>query len=242
MDMTRAGSDVEQPTQLRDHWQNYTNSGADGPCSNNQKHHLSANSYLFRPVQDVGGLLYNSVRGAMGSAFGGTGSDMNYATDSSSKPKTTVVEILPPPPPKMPERDSPTFEGPNPYALCTSSTDESSASGASEHGCIEHSFSHNAMKGGAQYDSNTLATSSSLTIASSGSAEVVDFLNIRIEKQRMCMAVPDGSIGGGSLFATSPRTFLMGGGGAGGGKGDGPDSATVPVENSAGTAITGVAW
>lgn len=159
----------------------------DGPHSND-----TGDAYLFRPVQDnTAPVVYehSAFTPSMQLPFERRKSSNLLAAGHSKLPFNQDQRgmILPPPP--IVERDSPTFDGPNPYALATSTTDDS----IEDQRFAPPSYSETVKRS----DSDS----------SSSTDESYDFYrNQRLEKQRQMMAD-----GGSSLFAISPRSFLMGG-------------------------------
>jgi hypothetical protein len=96
------------------------------------------------------------------------------------------------PPLMMTEVDAPNMDGPNPYALSYAKELPK-----------PYDWTNNSNR-----SANAIQRPVQLNRGHSAEPSI-DYRNVRIEKQRQMLA------DGGSLFATSPRTFLMGGNSAG---------------------------
>ena len=183
------------------------------------------NQFLFRPVQESGGVSFasdthTSSSGAIPWSEGAPGpvvADCGRHNGNYSQLGEASVsnDILPPPLPNVKSESPVFFEGPNPYALSTAVSTLSNCFVDVSLSLTDPSFYHSeSMLSSKSGESNSTSNSNTGEVggaaaratASDVTAKPYDaHKNQRIEKQRQMLA------DGGSLFATSPRSFLMGG-------------------------------
>jgi len=183
------------------------------------------NQFLFRPVQESGGVsfAYDTQTSSSGAHPWSEGAPGTVVADcgrhnrnhSQLRQASGSNDILPPPLPNV-KSESPVFlEGPNPYALSTAVSTLSNCFVDVSLSLTDPSFYHSeSMLSSKSGETNSTSNSNTgrvggtaaRTTTSDGTIKPYDaHKNQRIEKQRQMLA------DGGSLFATSPRTFLMGG-------------------------------
>lgn len=155
-----------------------------------RSHHKSGPNIAFRHVEETVATQV-SVKQC----------DPFLAGTTCASSKGGLCDILPPPPALEPEDDGARkFKGPNPYALgiATVSSSQDDSGDACSSLSVPRSYS------------DTVTSVSSASNSEEGDSATThdkqDHHKERIDKQRQMM-----SDGGGSLFAVSPRTFLMGG-------------------------------
>ena len=153
-------------------------------------HHQETSSHRFRPLQDSNGLFLEKPAKASTSQ-----NITNMYRDKKSSLSLLQNEILPPLP-SIPIQPEPIHQGPNPYALSSKHRHHSTSMDA-----VHKNDVHNnspTMK--SQIAPNNKGNNN----GNMNSYSSEDYRSQRIEKQRQMLA------NGGSLFVTSPRSFLLG--------------------------------